>query len=255
MLQINYFKDHIGGADLKTGSRFAWLQRFFLLLLLTVTVAVSAQTTDLPPLEKINVFAVVSENIETAFKKAATVLKEEEGVDSFPLQGLQIHCTLYMTQYPAGLKDQVLAKIAELASNTKQFDSKTTGLEITSGNWFFLNLERNRNLQTLSDSVVAILAPMRAKSDFIPEWAKAFPNKVEYISKYGSPNVYEEFNPHLTFLSRAETEKLQNFMKNHEKSDFAQTITGKVVAIGAGIADRNGQIPEPWQIFPLQPCE
>ncbi len=228
---------------------------FLLSLLLTVTLTLGAQTENKPPIEKINVFAVVSENIENAFKVAANALKTEQNIDSFPQQGFQVHCTLYMTQYPAGMKEKVLAKIEEIAGTTRQFDITTTGLEITSGNWFFMNLERNRNLQTLSDTVVAGLSPMRAQSDFVPEWAKAFPNKVDYIKKFGSPNVYEEFNPHLTFLARAEIEKLQNFMENHEESNFAKPVAGKIIAIGAGIADRNGQMPEVWQIFKLQPAE
>ena len=106
-----------------------------------------------------------------------------------------------------------------------------------------------------SGRVVEMLAPMRAKSDFIPDWAKEFPTKVEYISKYGSPNVYSEFNPHLTFLARSDEEKLQRFNKKHADSDFAKVIGGSVVAIGAGIADHNGQIKEPLKIFPLKKAE
>ncbi|MFZ5952234.1 MAG: 2'-5' RNA ligase family protein [Candidatus Rifleibacteriota bacterium] len=233
--------------------------KIFLAISLFFAIAASAaeniEPPPPPPQEKINVFAVVSENIEKSFKDAAAALKETEQIDSFPMQGFQVHCTLYMTQFPAGMQNEVLAKIESLASTTRQFEVKTTGLEITSGNWFFMNLDRNRNLQTLSDAVVELLSPMRAQSDFVPEWAKPFPNKVEYISKFGSPNVYDEFNPHLTFLAKAEIEKLNNFLKNHAESEFSKPITGKVIAIGAGIADRNGQIPEPWKIFPLQPAE
>jgi len=194
----------------------------------------------------------VSENIEDAFKKAATALNEAEKLESFPLQGFQIHCTLYMTQYPEGLKDKVLEKVKELAEKVSEFEIKTTGLEITDGDWFFMNLDRNRNLQTLSDSVVELLAPMRAKSDYIPEWAKKSPNKVEYISKFGSPNVYDEFNPHLTFLPKSDAEKLKSFLSKHSEKEFAKPINGKIVAIGVGIADKNGQMSEPWQIFPLK---
>lgn len=205
-----------------------------------------------PPQEKINVFAVVSDNISDAFTRAATLLNEEEQLESFPLQGFQVHCTLYMTQYPEGMKDEVLAKVKDLSEKVAEFEINTTGLEITDGDWFFLNLDRNRNLQTLSDNVVELLSGMRIKSNFIPEWAKNNPNKVEYISKYGSPNVYDEFNPHLTFLAKSDAEKLRNFVNKHAKSDFAGTISGRVVGIGVGIADKNGQISEPWQIFPLK---
>lgn len=236
-------------------NRIKITRAFLVALLVTVAFAAFAQPADLPPVEKINVFVVVSENIENSFTKAATLLKEEEGIESFPLQGFQIHCTLYLAQYPVGLKDQVLAKVAELASNTKQFDICTTGLELTSGNWFFMNLERNGNLQTLSDTAVSVFSPLRSKSDYVPEWAKAFPTKLDNIKKYGSPNVLSEYNPHLTFLARADAEKLQRFMKKHENSDFAKPLPGQVVAIGAAVADRDGQLPEVWQIFPLQPAE
>ena len=236
------------------------IRALLVLLFAAVAFAATAQTQppkpeNLPKWENINVFAVVSENIETAFKEAATTLKAEEEIDSFPNQGFQIHCTLYMTQYPEGSKDQVLAKIEEFAKTTRQFPITTTGLEITSGNWFFMNLDRNRNLQTLSDAVVQLLSPLRLKSDFVPEWAKAFPNKLEYIKKFGSPNVYDEFNPHLTFLAKAEAEKLNNFLENHENSTFAKPVEGKIVGIGVGIAGRSGQVAEPWKIFELQPAE
>lgn len=226
-----------------------------LLLFILVAVIASAQTEKFPPQEKINVFCVVSKNIEDAFKDAAKALHQEEELESFPIKGYQVHCTLYMTQYPLGMQNEVLAKIEELASNTKAFAVNSTGLEITSGDWYFMNIERNRNLQTLSDSVVELLAPLRAQSDYVPDWAKEFPTKVEYISKYGSPNVYSEFNPHLTFLAKSDAEKLQRFTGKHADSDFAKIIAGHVVAIGAGLADRDGQIKEPWKIFPLQKAD
>jgi 2'-5' RNA ligase len=240
--------------DMKKSGKSAMtkLLAIFILAFVLVAVIVSAQKDKRPPIEKINVFAVVSPNIEIAFKDAASALYQEQGLEAFPLKGYQVHCTLYMTQYPEGSKDNVLAKVEELASRTSEFSVNSTGLAITSGNWFFMNIERNRNLQTLSDAVVEALAPLRAKSNYIPEWAKEFPNKVEYIAKYGSPNVYSEFNPHLTFLAKSELEKLQKFTQKHAESDFAKVIAGKIVAIGAGIADRDGQIKEPWKIFPLQ---
>jgi 2'-5' RNA ligase len=218
--------------------------------------SLEAQTpaAETPVNEKINVFAVVSPEIETACLEAARTLMQEESLESFPLQGFQIHCTLYMTQYPIGSIEKVAEAVNEVAKNTREFEVKSTGLEITAGNWFFLNLDRNRNLQTFSDTVVEKLAEMRSPSNFVPDWAKDFPNKVEYITKYGSPNVYAEFNPHLTLLAKSDEEKLQRFMAKHADSSFTQPITGKVVAIGLGIADRNGQIEKPFKIFPLQPA-
>lgn len=242
---------------LATG-KISFLPAVSLLVFILVAISASCLTAAneepaRPVLDKLNVFAVVSKNIEASFFEAAKTLMEEEAIESFPLKGYQTHCTLYMTQYPEGLQQQITDKLAEIASNTREFPVQTTGLEVTSGNWFFMNLDRNRNLQTLSDTVVASLSELRAPSDFVPDWAKNMPTKVEYITKYGSPNVYSEFNPHLTLLASSDEEKLQRFLQKHANDTFGQAISGKVVAIGVGVADRDGQIKEPLKIFPLQP--
>lgn len=228
------------------------LPLFLFVLIFALSKRVNAEP-DVQAQNKINVFAVVSKNIEDSFTEAARILNEEEQLESFPLQGYQIHCTLYMTQYPTEVQAEIQQKVASLASTTKVFDINTTGLEITDGDWFFMNLDRNSNLQTLSDTVAEQLSPLRLPSDYVPEWAKSSPNKVDYIKKYGSPNVYEEFNPHLTFLPKSDGEKLKNFLKKHSDKSFCQPIKGQIVAIGIGIADKNGQMKEPLQVYPLQP--
>jgi 2'-5' RNA ligase len=230
------------------------LNEKILLLVVTLTFAICqmASAGNYPITEKINVFAVVSENLEQAAVDASLALHEEEGLESFPHQGYQVHCTLYMTQYPPEAREQVRERMARLAQGVRQFNISSNGLEITSGDWFFLSLTKNRNIQSLADAVTQILAPLRHPSDFIPNWAKDFPTKVEYISKYGSPNVFNEFDPHLTLTASTDGEKLKNFLANHAETYFAQRIEGKVVAIGYGIGDRNGQIETPIEIFPLQ---
>ncbi len=237
----------------KTGLFIAVPLLIILIIIIAAGVA-RAQTAKAPESEKINVFAVVSDEIETACREAATTLMQEEALESFPLQGFQIHCTLYMTQYPVDSLEKVASLVAEIASNTRAFAIQSTGLEITSGSWFFLNLDRNRNLQTFCDAVVEKLAPLRSPSDFVPEWAKDNPTKVEYITKYGSPNVYGEFNPHLTLLAKSDEAKLKKFVEKHANSGFAKPVSGRIVAIGLGIADRNGQIKDPFKVIPLQPA-
>ncbi|HNX74272.1 MAG TPA: 2'-5' RNA ligase family protein [Candidatus Rifleibacterium sp.] len=239
----------------KTGFFMAIPALIILAIVLTAGMAVAEPMVTPPPVnEKINVFAVVSGEIETACHDAATALMNEEALESFALKGYQVHCTLYMTQYPANSLDKVAAIVTDLASNTREFEIQSTGLEITSGNWFFMNLERNRSLQTLSDQVVEKLAALRHPSNFVPEWAKDNATKVEYITKYGSPNVYAEFNPHLTLLAQSDGSKLQRFMQKHATDTFNKPITGRVVAVGLGIADRDGQMQTPYKILPLQPA-
>ncbi len=226
--------------------------KILLLFLTFALVCPMVSAAGYPITEKINVFAVVSENIEEAAVDASLALFQEEGLESFPHQGFQVHCTLYMTQYPPEAREKVREKIEWLSKGVRQFSIRTNGLEITAGDWFFLSLTRNRNVQSLADAVTNILSPLRQPSDYIPNWAKEFPTKIEYISKYGSPNVFNEFDPHLTLTASTDGEKLKRFLANHAESYYAKPIEGRVVAIGYGIGDRNGQIREALEIFPLQ---
>ena len=228
--------------------RFNFL--FALALIIISAVVVSAQDKAQITTEKINVFAIVSDEIYGITKDASEVLFSEHELDTFTRRGFQVHCTLYMTQYPKNSLDKVAQKIASIANKTKSFDITSSGLEQTADNWLFVNIERNSNLQTLCDLTVKTLASMRSKTKFVPDWAKSFPTKVEYIEKYGSPNVYSEFNPHLTLLAKSDASKLTAFIKNNTR--FNSKVQGKVIAIGLGIADRDGQIETPYKIFPLK---
>lgn len=200
---------------------------------------------------KINVFAVVSENIQNEFLEAANKLYEEDNIDTFPRQGFQIHCTLYMTAYDRKVKNTLIQRVEDFAKTQEQFPVITSGLEPTTNNWFFMNLKVNDQLQLLSNNIVSLISDLRAKSDYIPQWAKEFPAKVENIKLYGSPNVYEQFEPHLTFLAQADIQTLEAYCLRHANSSFAQPIKGSVVAVGVGIADRFGQVESPIKIFPL----
>lgn len=201
--------------------------------------------------DKINVFAVVSENIEAAAKVASVDLKISENIETFTLKGYQPHCTLYMTSYPVGRQRLLAAIVRKIAKNTKQFKVRSKGIEVAASDWLFLSLENNRELQALCDNVANSLAFLRAKSDYVPEWAKNMPAKVECIKKYGSPNVFSQFDPHLTLLAKSDGKMLRRFKINSRNKFYDTTVQGKVVAIGYGLADRDGQIKEALEIFSL----
>ena len=201
--------------------------------------------------DKINVFCVMSENIEAEVKVATVDLKVTENVETFALKGYQPHCTLYMTAYPKGRQKLVATIVRRIANSTKEFPINTKGIEVAASDWLFMGLENNKELQSLCDEVANRLAFLRAKSDYVPEWAKSMPAKVECIKKYGSPNVFSQFDPHLTLLAKSDGEMLRRFKAYCEKKIYNKPVTGKVVAIGYGLADRDGQIKEPIEVFPL----
>ena len=202
--------------------------------------------------EKYNVFAVVSTNIARIATRAANDVYKEEGLNSFPGKGYQIHSTLYMTIYPKEALTAIDEKVKKIAQNVRQFKVNTTGLEITEGDWLFIGLENNAHFQALADVATKMLSPLRYKSNYVPEWAKNMPGKIKKIKEYGSPNVFDEFNPHLTITAKEDAAKLNHFISIHGDSSYAKPIEGQIIAIGYGIADKNGQVAKPIKIYDLR---
>ena len=229
-----------------------FLRFSFVALLLAVSLASTILAKDGGEV-KFNVFAVVSASLEEQARTVSQLLFEQAGVKTFPHLGYQIHCTLYMTKYPATAENFLRRRVEGLAAAVRKFPVSSGGVEKTSGDWLFVNLERNRNLQRLSDEVVNLLASLRSKNQEIPGWAKKDPKKLEMIEKYGSPNVFSEFNPHLTLLARTDGWVLDRFMiDNEDMPSVKDHVAGEIVAIGYGIADQNGQMEKPVAIFPLK---
>ena len=227
--------------------------RLFIFLVMVSTFLCNIANAEQPEnTEKYNVFAIVSPNIAKAVTRASNDIFKEEGLYSFPGRGYQVHCTLYMTLYPKDAIKEIDEKVAKIAKNIAPFGVTTNGLEITTGDWLFINLDKSVRFQNLADLAAKMLSPLRIKSDYIPEWAKNMPNKVAYITKYGSPNVFDEFNPHLTITAKEDSMKLKHFIQVHEKSSYAKPINGEIIAIGYGIADKNGQVTKPIKVYNLK---
>lgn len=198
----------------------------------------------------LNVFAVVSENIENAALDVSHDLKARTGYESFPLKGYQVHCTLYMTRYKKDKYPEILAVVKKIANSTSSFELKTGGLHLTKGNWLFLNLIKSKELQELANVLAIELAPKRYIDNYIPKWVNDYPDKKENIAKYGSPNVFEQFEPHLTLLpGNKNTEPLCRFVLQSVSKDYGKCIKGKVIGIGIGNAPKFGQIKKADKIF------
>lgn len=210
----------------------------------------ASSTAPQPETLKLNVFAIVSDNLEAMANKAGEALRQEEQLDAYPAIGYQVHCTLYMTQYTPDKSGVVQGIVASLAQTVRPFPVTAAGISATKDFWLFINLDKNRNLQTLSDTVVQQLCNHRFPSDFIPDWVKQYPQKLEYVTKYGSPNVFAEFEPHLTLLAKSDPVKVGGFVKRHaNNAEFGKPKQGMIVGIGVGIADRAGQIKTPLAVY------
>ncbi|MBF0406962.1 MAG: DUF1045 domain-containing protein [Candidatus Riflebacteria bacterium] len=223
-----------------------WVGLFLVLVLILLKCTIGYSEEKI----KVNVFATVSAPIIQQVEEAGRILMQEEKIETFSAKGYQIHCTLYMTSYSPDKLSQIKTFVASFAQNVRSFDVKSLGISKTSNNWLFINLERNSNLQKLSDEIVKELSSLRLPSQVVPDWAKDDPEKVEYISKYGSPNVFKLFNPHLTLLAQTDQTIIDRFLEKHkENQSLKKTIDGQITGIGYGYADGAGQIKEPIEIF------
>jgi len=229
------------------------LSSFALFLILASSSAfaqAASSPAPIPETLKLNVFALVSDNLETMAHKAGEAVQKEEHLDAYPAIGYQVHCTLYMTQYSPEKLTVVQGIIASLAETIKPFPVTAAGISATKDFWLFINLEKNRNLQTLSDTLVQKLCDHRFPSSYIPEWVKQYPQKLEYITKYGSPNVFAEFEPHLTLLAKSDPQKVSGFVTRHANDkDFGRPKRGRIIGIGIGEADKAGQIKTPIAVY------
>ena len=137
----------------------------------------------------------------------------------------------------------------------------------------------NRCLQSLSDALVNNLHAYRTLNQTIPSWIYDLPNeeerkyKIELIDKYGSPNVFEQFQPHVTVgfsddddpQNRSMVDRYNIFFGSdrfvHRRSEDKSVVPRSdcfamlnIVSVGV-IGDFGGVVlrkPEPWIYVTLQ---
>ncbi|GAM03667.1 2'-5' RNA ligase family protein [Novosphingobium sp. MBES04] len=190
---------------------------------------------------RLNVYAIPSAAIEKAVTKASADLAAR-GMTSFQARGHAVHATLYLTQYPQGSEERLIAAIAALAREQTRIPLVISGAERTPSDWLFLTLERSAALQRLADLVTRAAEPLRDHAVEPPEWMEAYPDKLPVFERYGSPNVFAQFDPHLTLLARETSPELDTFMAQ-AKADPPHA-EGMVEGIGIGRVDADGQIVE-----------
>ena len=187
----------------------------------------------------INIFAIPSAELIGAVATTSDGLKED-GIETFYEQGRPVHITLYLTDYPAGAEKQVLQIAEQVAANTKSFDAVADGLTVTAGNWVFVDVDRSPALQHLADVMTVAAEPLRDTSAEVPGWVRNYPNKLEAFERYGSPNVFQNFQPHFTLLASEKSPKLAGFAEEMQANP--PHADGRFVGIGVGLADGLGQI-------------
>ena len=186
----------------------------------------------------INVFAIPSKPIINLVEQTSDTLKKQ-GIISFYEQGMPVHATLYLTDFTQGSEESIKRTVKSITEQHEEFAITAQGFTVTQSNWAFINLQYSPKLQRLSDEVTLALEPLRDTNAVIPSWVKSYPNKLTAFERYGSPNVFQNFQPHLTLLANEKSPKL--VILNKQMQAHPPEAQGKIIGIGVGISDQYGQ--------------
>ncbi len=196
---------------------------------------------DAAPAETVSldIYAIPSRAVVEAVARESKALAAH-GMTTFYARGQGVHVTLYLTRYPAEAIPRIEQAIAALAQGQSRFPLEVAGTERTPSNWLFLSVARSPRLQRLADLATLAAEPWRARGGTLPEWMKAYPAKLPAFERYGSPNVFMQFDPHLTLLAEETSPELATYLAQAEKAP--PVAHGEVEGIGIALVDAHGQI-------------
>ena len=185
-----------------------------------------------------NLFLIPSHNVDKTVSTISNQLKQQQ-LSSLYSQGYLPHITLYLSQYSTSNLKLLKQQAQQLASQWHQFPLTLEHIERTKGDWLMLEISNTRELQRLADTAAITVSPLRTMDQKAPAWVSHYPEKLAAFQRYGSPNVFTNFAPHITLLAQSDPQKLTQFMTNYGQK-FQQL---KFDALGIGIAavNSNGQ--------------
>lgn len=218
------------------------------LSLLCLSPATLAESVTTPHTTSYNVFLIPSNQVNNTVSQISNQLSKQQ-LNTLYKQGYLPHITLYLTQYPSKNLPILTQKVKQIAHQWHRFNLTLSGIEQTKGHWLMLNVSNTKELQQLADTVTRTLAPLRSKDATVPTWVKHYPEKLNAFQHYGSPNVFTQFQPHITLLAQSQPQKLTAFMNN----DGKKFIPINFNALGIGIAkvNTNGQAKTEITMFPF----
>ena len=213
--------------------------------------ASSCAMADTPETPSIDVFLQPSNGIVQHVKMQSRQLNKM-GESTFYEKGFPPHVTLYLTSYLASALPEVKRVVKDIAKHQYSFPLEITGASVTKSQWVFLDVKDSKTLQTLSDRVAQRLASLHDKSMPTPSWVKKYPEKEAFVKKYGSPNVFSQFQPHITLLANGNEAAVTKYRAYYDAlPQKEQSAYGHGIAICIGYADKYGEITKVVARYPL----
>lgn len=206
------------------------MKKIFLLVIVTISSVLFSANVNY------NVFVRLDSNAEKTVKEISDELKKI-GINSLYSEGYVVHNTLYLTEY----KKEALPKIKEIVDNLakvmKPLEIEFYRIRKTGGNWLMLDAKNTLELQQLTDLATIRLNKYRAIDAEVPSWAKNIPAKAASFKEFGSPNVFMNYDPHITLLTPKDSSKIDMFMNHYSFKPFK----AKIKSIGVAEVDGLGQ--------------
>jgi hypothetical protein len=198
----------------------------------------------------INVFANVDGAAGKQIEQVNSAMKQANIYSDYKISPFadshNVHLTMYLTKYQESQLVNVENTVKGIAANTSSFSVSSSGVTLKASDFLMLDVANTPRLQILTDKLVASLSKYRDVNTVIPAWAINYPEKVQMFQEYGSPNVYEGFDPHFSiFAAKIPSDGRGNFDERVDEVidnlNFSATII-QITSLGIGIADENGQI-------------
>ncbi|MCP4956365.1 MAG: 2'-5' RNA ligase family protein [Photobacterium aquimaris] len=185
-----------------------------------------------------NLFLIPSHNVDKTVSTISNQLKQQQ-LSSLYSQGYLPHITLYLSQYSTSNLKLLKQQAQQLASQYVQFPLTLEHIERTKGDWLMLEISNTRELQRLADTAAITVSPLRSMDQKAPTWVSHYPEKLAAFQRYGSPNVFTNFEPHITLLAQSDPQKLTQFMTNYGQK--FQPMKFNALGIGIAAVNSNGQ--------------
>ncbi|CAG9296668.1 2'-5' RNA ligase family protein [Celerinatantimonas diazotrophica] len=197
----------------------------------------------------VDIFALPSDRIQNLVEENSQTLANL-GMTTFYAKGKQPHITLYLTEFPERALPSIQKVVRQIAQHTPSLPIEAKGITITKGNWVFIDINWSKRLQKLADTVTLAAEDYRAPQPTLPNWVKKYPNKLAAFRRYGSPNVFQNFQPHMTLLANENNKNLAIFKTKVHKQ--VPKTEGSISGIGIAIVDSLGQPTQIIATYPLQ---
>ena len=249
------------GALKRSCRQYVGMENRVLLVALLVAAACAQKATSAAPPIFVDIHLPVRGAAYARARAANAFLNAALGNDQIDFATAHTpHVTLYLTAWNCEHDDdgvdngETCAEQIEDAVESTMYElyipgqfgpcEVSVGEPYAAGTYAMMNvsLDRAGCLQRYSDLIVNATYELSAPHQTVPSWVRTLPEperseKIHDIEKYGSPNVFSQFQPHVSIgwsdNASAIAAAVEALRKSLQNSSSAVSFLGEIVALGS----------------------